>query len=108
MSVSFVGSIIPGGLPANDGIVLNGIWTTPAATGNDPAKQLPVQAPRSESLAKSVWAESVNLNSVIGHMPVSRLEPRFQGLSVSPDGSIVVFAKYVSEGDDLMMIDNFR
>jgi len=41
-------------------------------------------------------------------MPVSRLEPRFQGLSVSPDGSIVVFAKYVSEGDDLMMIDNFR
>ena len=45
---------------------------------------------------------------VIGHMPVSRLDPRFQGLSVSPDGSNVVFAKYVSEGDDLMMIDNFR
>jgi hypothetical protein len=45
---------------------------------------------------------------VIGQVPVSRLDPRFQGLSVSPDGSEIVFTKNVSEGDDIMMIDNFR
>ena len=48
------------------------------------------------------------VDHVVGQMPISRFSPRFQGLSVSPDGSNVVFTKLVSEGDDVMMIDNFK
>ncbi len=44
---------------------------------------------------------------VIGKVPTSRLRI-FQGLGVSPDGATAVFAKWVAEGTDLMMIDNFR
>jgi hypothetical protein len=44
---------------------------------------------------------------VVGRVPTSR-RMLFQGLSVSPDGASVIFTKWVSEGEDLMMIDNFR
>jgi Tol biopolymer transport system component/DNA-binding winged helix-turn-helix (wHTH) protein len=45
---------------------------------------------------------------VIGQIPTARRVSEFEGLSVSPDGSQVVFTKYVSENMDLMMIDDFQ
>ena len=32
----------------------------------------------------------------------------YNGLAVSPDGTTILYAKVVSEGADLMMIENFR
>jgi Tol biopolymer transport system component len=39
---------------------------------------------------------------------LGKLEKPYFGLSVSPDGSTILYTKVVSEGSDLMMIENFR
>jgi Tol biopolymer transport system component len=64
-------------------------------------------APDRSAAPLHVFDLATGADRVIGAVPTSRLNI-FQGMSVSPDGSAVVFSKYISEGTDLMMIDNFR
>jgi dipeptidyl aminopeptidase/acylaminoacyl peptidase len=45
-------------------------------------------------------------DSMLGRLETGR--GMFLGLTVSPDGREVLFAKWVAEGADLMMIENFR
>ena len=40
--------------------------------------------------------------------PLGKLGPSGSGLTVSPDGRTILYAKQVGSGTDLMMIENFR
>jgi Tol biopolymer transport system component/DNA-binding winged helix-turn-helix (wHTH) protein len=60
---------------------------------------------RSES-ALHVFDLTAGADRLIGAVPTARR--LFQGMSVSPDGTRVAFANYVTAGTDLMMIENFR